>query len=87
MCTRFLITSFIAVASLSLAAHRVTLTGRVTDSFGKPLNDAKVMICETGLKKLPYRAIKCTGNPRVTETTIDRDTDDYTIVLDRSTGR
>ena len=51
MCTRLLIASFIAVASLSLAAVRVTLTGKVTDSFGKPLEDATVMIYEAGLKK------------------------------------
>ena len=33
------------------------------------------------------RGYQMHGNPRVMETTIDRDTDDYAIVLDRSTAR
>ena len=33
------------------------------------------------------RGYQMHGNPRVIETTIDGDTDDYAIVLDRSTAR
>jgi hypothetical protein len=36
---------------LSFAAERVTLTGRVTDNLGKPLDDATVMIYHAGVKK------------------------------------
>jgi protocatechuate 3,4-dioxygenase beta subunit len=37
--------------TISLAADRVTLTGKVTDSSGKPLEDATVMIYHAGVKK------------------------------------
>lgn len=37
--------------SISLAADRVTLTGKVTDSSGKPLEDATVMIYRADVKK------------------------------------
>jgi carboxypeptidase family protein len=40
-----------ASLSISLAADRVTLTGKVTDSSGKPLEDATVMIYHAGVKK------------------------------------
>src|SRR5580658_4817678 len=40
-----------AALSISLAADRVTLTGKVTDSSGKPLEDATVMIYHAGVKK------------------------------------
>ena len=39
-----------ASLSISLAADRVTLTGKVTDSSGKPLEDATVMIYHAGVK-------------------------------------
>jgi hypothetical protein len=41
----------VASLSISLAADRVTLTGKVTDSFGQPLEDATVMIYHAGVKK------------------------------------
>ena len=46
-----LIASLIVTASVSFAADRVTLTGRVTDNLGKPLEDATVMIYHAGVKK------------------------------------
>jgi hypothetical protein len=36
---------------LSFAAERVTLTGKITDNLGKPLDDAIVMIYHAGVKK------------------------------------
>jgi hypothetical protein len=38
-------------ASGSLAAERLTLTGTVTDTLGKPLEDATVMIYHTGVRQ------------------------------------
>lgn len=49
MRTRIL-ASLAASLSISLAADRVTLTGKVTDSSGKPLEDATVMIYHAGVK-------------------------------------
>jgi hypothetical protein len=46
-----LLASLAASLSISLAADRVTLTGKVTDSSGKPLEDATVMIYHAGVKK------------------------------------
>ncbi len=46
-----LIASLIVTASGSFASDRVTLTGRVTDNLGKPLEDATVMIYHAGVKK------------------------------------
>jgi hypothetical protein len=40
-----------ASLSISFAADRVTLTGKVTDSSGKPIEDATVMIYHAGVKK------------------------------------
>src|ERR1700683_5328728 len=40
-----------ASLSISFAADRVTLTGKVTDSSGKPLEDATVMIYRASLRK------------------------------------
>jgi len=42
--------SLVLAAGLSLAADPVTLTGKVTDSLGKPLPDALVMIYHAGVK-------------------------------------
>src|SRR5207245_5617646 len=39
------------VSALSFAAEHVTLTGKVTDNLGKPLEDATVMIYHAGVKK------------------------------------
>jgi protocatechuate 3,4-dioxygenase beta subunit len=41
----------IAGAIAAAAADRATLTGKVTDNHGKPLDDATVMIYEAGVKK------------------------------------
>jgi protocatechuate 3,4-dioxygenase beta subunit len=43
--------SLIASFPVLFAADRVTLTGRVTDSLGKPLEDATVMVYHAGVKK------------------------------------
>ena len=51
MRTRLLIANLTVAVSLSFAADRVTLTGKVTDSLGKPLDDATVMIYHAGVKK------------------------------------
>jgi hypothetical protein len=40
-----------ASLSISFAADRATLTGKVTDSSGKPIEDATVMIYHAGVKK------------------------------------
>ena len=48
---RFLLASLLVSASACFAADRATLTGKVTDSLGKPLADATVMIFEAGVKK------------------------------------
>jgi len=44
------VASLILAAGFSLAADRVTLTGKVTDNLGKPLADATVMIYHAGVK-------------------------------------
>ena len=46
-----LLTACLVCTSLSFAAERVTLTGKVTDNLGKPLDDATVMIYHAGVKK------------------------------------
>ena len=46
-----LLASLTVSLTISLAADRVTLTGKVTDSSGKPLEDATVMIYHAGVKK------------------------------------
>ena len=51
MHNRLLIASLVVTASVSFAADRVTLTGKVTDNLGKPLEDATVMIYHAGVKK------------------------------------
>jgi hypothetical protein len=51
MRNRLVIATLIVTASVSFAADRVTLTGRVTDDRGKPLEDATVMIYHAGVKK------------------------------------
>lgn len=51
MRNRLLIVSLIATSPVSFATDRVTLTGRVTDSLGKPLEDATVMVYHAGVKK------------------------------------
>jgi hypothetical protein len=51
MRNRLLITSLLVTAPLSFASERVTLTGRVTDNLGKPLEDATVMVYHAGVKK------------------------------------
>ena len=50
MRNRLLIASLIVTASLSFAADRVTLTGRVTDNLGQPLENATVMVYHAGVK-------------------------------------
>jgi hypothetical protein len=40
MRSRLLIASLIGAASISFAADRVTLSGRVTDNLGQPLENA-----------------------------------------------
>jgi hypothetical protein len=47
----FLLASLAASLSISIAADRVTLTGKVTDSSGHPLEDATVIIYHAGVKK------------------------------------
>jgi hypothetical protein len=47
----WLLVSLTLSLSISLAADRVTLTGKVTDSSGKPLEDATVMIYRADVKK------------------------------------
>jgi hypothetical protein len=50
MRNRLLIASLIVTASISFAADRVTLTGRVTDNLGQPLENATVMVYHAGVK-------------------------------------
>jgi Carboxypeptidase regulatory-like domain len=50
MHSRLLIASLIVTASISFAADRVTLTGRVTDNLGQPLEHATVMVYHAGVK-------------------------------------
>jgi hypothetical protein len=50
MRTRILAVLLTASACLLPAAERATLTGTITDSQGKPLQDATVMIYQAGLK-------------------------------------
>jgi hypothetical protein len=51
MRNRLLIANLTVAVSLSFGADRVTLSGNVTDSLGKPLADATVMIYHAGVKK------------------------------------
>jgi hypothetical protein len=50
MRSRLLIASLIGAASISFAADRVTLSGRVTDNLGQPLENATVMVYHAGVK-------------------------------------
>ena len=50
MRNRLLIASLIVIASISFAADRVTLTGKVTDKLGQPLENATVMVYHAGVK-------------------------------------
>jgi hypothetical protein len=50
MRNRLLIASLIVTASISFAADRVILTGRVTDNLGQPLENATVMVYHAGVK-------------------------------------
>ena len=50
MRNRLLIASLIVTASISFAADRVTVTGRVTDNLGQPLENATVMVYHAGVK-------------------------------------
>jgi len=50
MRNRLLIASLIVAASISFAADRVTVTGRVTDNLGQPLENATVMVYHAGVK-------------------------------------
>ena len=50
MRTRLLVASLIVTASISFASDRVTLTGRVTDNLGQPLENATVMVYHAGVK-------------------------------------
>jgi Carboxypeptidase regulatory-like domain len=47
---RLLIASLLVTASIAFAADRVTLTGRVTDNLGQPLENATVMVYHAGAK-------------------------------------
>ena len=47
---RNLILCLSLAAVLTYGAERVTLTGKVTDSLGKPLEDATVMVYHAGVK-------------------------------------
>jgi hypothetical protein len=51
MRSRFLAAALTVAASVSLAGDRVTLTGKVTDTLGNPLEDATVMIYHAGVKR------------------------------------
>ncbi len=51
MRTSLSIASLIAIVALCSAADRATLSGKVTDSKGKPLENATVMIYHAGVKK------------------------------------
>src|ERR1039457_6791702 len=46
-----LITCLVVTSSFTFAADRVTLTGRITDNLGRPLEDATVVIHHAGVKK------------------------------------
>ena len=50
MRNRLLIASLIGAASISFAADRVTLSGRVTDNLGQPPENATVMVYHAGVK-------------------------------------
>ncbi len=50
MRNRLLIASLIVTASISFASDRVTLTGKVTDKVGQPLENATVMVYHAGAK-------------------------------------
>jgi uncharacterized GH25 family protein len=50
MLNRLWIAILIFAVSAAFAAERVTLTGTVTDSLGKPLEDATVMVYHAGVK-------------------------------------
>jgi hypothetical protein len=50
MRNRLLIAGLIVIASISFAADRVTLTGKVTDKLGQPLENATVMVYHAGVK-------------------------------------
>ena len=51
MRNRLLAAALTIAASGSLAGERLTLTGTVTDTLGKPLEDATVMIYHTGVRQ------------------------------------
>lgn len=46
-----LLIATLVLAPASFSADRVTLTGKVTDKLGKPLEDATVMVYHAGVKK------------------------------------
>jgi len=46
-----LIATLILTATSSFPADRITVTGKVTDKLGKPLEDAMVMVYAGGVKK------------------------------------
>src|SRR5216117_2878743 len=48
---RLPIASLTLVASVSMAADRATIAGKVTDSSGKPLEHATVMVYQAGVKQ------------------------------------
>jgi hypothetical protein len=50
MRNRLLNAGLIVIASISFAADRVTLTGKVTDKLGQPLENATVMVYHAGVK-------------------------------------
>ena len=50
MRNRLLIAGLLVAASISFASDRVTLTGKVTDKLGQPLENATVMIYHAGAK-------------------------------------
>ena len=43
--------SLVAIPAYSLATDRLTLTGKVTDAAGKPLDHATVIVYEAGVKQ------------------------------------
>jgi hypothetical protein len=50
MRNRLLIASLVVTATVSFAADRATLTGRITDSLGQPLENATVLVYHAGVK-------------------------------------
>jgi hypothetical protein len=48
---RLLAALLLAGGTISFAANRATLTGKVTDAAGKPLEDATVLVYKAGVKK------------------------------------